>query len=115
MRGLRWPVGPFDVVCVLAAVLLLAAASPAQCGFASHADASTDNGHTGNVGRWSKAGTIAIVSGGLNPTNLKNLQNPTAMSGGRTTSSIRGDANGNDQPVPANAVPTKSRDLAIAM
>jgi hypothetical protein len=111
--GLRWPVGPFEVVCVLAAVLL-AAASPAKCGFAGHAGASTNNRHTGNVGRWSEAGTMTIVSGVLNRANLKNLQNPAAMSGGRTTS-IRGDANGNDQPVPVSAAPTKSRDLAIAM
>jgi hypothetical protein len=110
--GLRWPVGPFEVVCVLAAVLL-AAASPAKCGFAGHAGASTDNRHTG-VGRWSEAGTMAIVSGGLNRANLKNLQDPAAMSGGRTTS-IRDDANGNDQPVRVSAAPTKSRDLAIAM
>jgi len=96
------------------ATVLLAAASPAQCGFAGDAGASTNNRHTGDVGRWSEAGTMAIVSGLLNPANLKNLQNSAAMSDGRTTS-VRGDANGNDQPVPVGAAPTKSRDLAIAM
>jgi hypothetical protein len=80
--GLRWPVGPFQVICVLAAVLL-AAASPVQCGFAGHAGTSTDNRLTSNVGGWSKAGTMAIVSGGLNAANLKNQQNPSAMLDGR--------------------------------
>jgi len=68
---LRWPVGPFQVICVLAAVLLAAAFS-LQSGFAGHASISTDNRHSSNVNGWSKAGKMAIVSGGLNSINLKN-------------------------------------------
>ena len=69
--GLRWPHGPFQVICVSAAVLL-AAASSLQSGFAGHASISTDNRHSSNVNGWSKAGMMAIASGGLNSTNLKN-------------------------------------------
>jgi hypothetical protein len=106
--GLR-RVGPVRVICVLAAVL--AAVSPAQCGFAGHAGTSADNRHTSNVGGWSKAGTIAIVSGGP---NAANLQNPSAMLGGRKVS-IRGDANGDDQLIPVSAAPTKIRGFSSAM
>ena len=44
----------------------------------------------------------AIVSGGLNSTDLKNPQNLSAMLDGRKVP-IRGDQNGDDQPIPVSA------------
>ena len=103
-------VGPFQVICVLAAVLLAAAFSR-QSGFARRAGISTDNHHSSNVSGWSKAGMTAIVSGGLNSTDLKNPQNLSAMLGGRKVP-IRGDQNGDDQPIPVSAAPMKSGRLS---
>ena len=111
-RGLRRPVGPFQLICVLA--VLLAAALSLQGGFAGHADTSTDSRHTSNVSGSSKAGTMAIVSGGLNPTNLKNPQNLSAVLGRREVS-ISGGENVDGQPIPIGAAPTKSGRLSIGM
>lgn len=58
--GLRWLYRPFQVLCVLVAVLLAAAFS-LQSGFA---------GHSGGLGERLNANTIAIVSGNPNATYL---------------------------------------------
>ena len=112
-RGLRWPVGPFQLICVLAAVLLAAAFS-LQGGFVGHAGTSTDNRHTSNVSGSSKAGTVAIVSGGLCPTRLKKPQNLSAVLGRRDVST-RGEGNADCQPIPLSAAATKSGRLSIGL
>jgi uncharacterized protein len=69
--GLRWPNRPFQVLCVLVAVLLTAAFSP-QFSFAQHAGARPipDKPHLGSLGERLNDNTIAIVSGNPNATYL---------------------------------------------
>lgn len=69
--GLRWPYRPFQVVCVLAAVLLAAAFS-SQPGFAEHVGIRPipDKAHLGSLGERLNENTIAIASGGPGTTDL---------------------------------------------
>ncbi len=68
---MRWPHGPFQVSCVLVAVLLTAAFS-LQVGFAGHAGARPvpDKPNLGTLGERLNANTIAIVAGNPNATYL---------------------------------------------
>jgi uncharacterized protein len=69
--GLRWPQRPFQVPCVLAAVLLTAAFS-SQSSFGDPAGGRPipDKPHLGSLGARLNANTIAIVSGNPNATYL---------------------------------------------
>ena len=69
--GLRWPVRPFQVLCVLVAVVLTAAFS-SQHGFAGHNGGAPipDKPNLGSLGEQLNANTIAIVSGNPNATYL---------------------------------------------
>jgi uncharacterized protein len=69
--GLRWPHRPFQVMCVLAAVLLTAGFSQ-QSGFAGHPGARPipDKPNLGTLGERLNGNTIAIVSGNPNATYL---------------------------------------------
>jgi TRAP transporter TAXI family solute receptor len=69
--GLRWPHGPYQVLCVLVAVLL-SAAFTLQFGFAERAGAKPipDKPNLGSLGERLNANTIAIVSGNPNATYL---------------------------------------------
>jgi hypothetical protein len=76
--GLRWPFRPFQVVCVLVAVLLTAAFS-SQRGLTDRVGASTNNCPTNNwrctsFGERSNASTITVVPGNPNLTYLKILK-----------------------------------------
>jgi hypothetical protein len=71
--GLRWPLGPFQVVCVLVAVLLTAAFS-LQCGSTSRTGTSTDKTDQcdfDNLGAHPDAGAIAVLPGFLNSIDVK--------------------------------------------
>jgi TRAP transporter TAXI family solute receptor len=70
-RGLRWPYWPFQVFCVLAAVLLTAAFS-LQYGFAGRVGMLPipDKANFGGLGERLNANTVAIVSGDPNATYL---------------------------------------------
>jgi hypothetical protein len=68
--GLRWPLGPFQVVCVLVAVLLTAAFSR-QCGSTSRTSTSSDKCDFDNLGAHPEAGAIAVLPGFLNSINVK--------------------------------------------
>jgi hypothetical protein len=72
--GLRWPFGPFQVVCVLVAVLLTAAFS-SQRGFTSRVGTSTDNCRYTSFGERSNTSAITVVPGNPNPTYLKIADN----------------------------------------
>ena len=70
--GLRWLTRPFQVVCVLVAVLLTAAFS-LRPGFAGHADGNVpipDKPNLGSLGERLNANTISIISGNPNATYL---------------------------------------------
>lgn len=70
--GLRWLLRPFQVVCVLVAVLLTAAFS-LRPGFAGHADGNApipDKPNLGSRGERLNANTISIISGNPNATYL---------------------------------------------
>ncbi len=70
--GLRWPQWPFQVLCVLAVVVLTAAFS-LQSSFARHGGGGEpipDKPNLGSVGERLNANTIAIVSGNPNATYL---------------------------------------------
>jgi len=68
--GLRWPLGPFQVVCVLVAVLLTAAFS-LQSGSTSRTGTSTDKYDFDNLGAHPSVGTIAFVPSNWNSIALK--------------------------------------------
>jgi uncharacterized protein len=69
--GLRWPQRPFQVICVLAAVVLTAAFS-SQTSFAGHNGGAPipDKPNLGSLGERLNANTIAIISGNPNATYL---------------------------------------------
>ena len=72
--GLRWPYRPFQVICVLVAVLVAAAFS-LQAGYAAYAAHPgarplPDKPNLGTLGERLNANTIAIVSGNPNATYL---------------------------------------------
>jgi len=70
--GLRWLARPFQVVCVLVAVLLTAAFS-LRPGFAGHAGNNApipDKPNLGSLGERLNANTISIISGNPNATYL---------------------------------------------
>jgi hypothetical protein len=71
--GLRWPFGPFQVICVLVAVLLTAAFS-SQRGFTGRVGTSTNNCRCTILGERSNASTITVVPGNQNSTHLKILK-----------------------------------------
>jgi TRAP-type uncharacterized transport system substrate-binding protein len=72
--GLRWPYRPFQVICVLVAVLLAAAFSlqAVYAAYAAHPGARPipDKPNLGTLGERLNANTIAIVSGNPNATYL---------------------------------------------
>src|SRR5579862_4374404 len=72
--GLRWPHRPFQVICVLVAVLLAAAFSlqSVYAAYAAHPGARPipDKPNLGTLGERLNANTIAIVSGNPNATYL---------------------------------------------
>ena len=69
--GLRWPQRPFQVICVLAAVVLTAAFS-SQTSLAGHNGGTPipDKPNLGTLGEQLNANTIAIISGNPNATYL---------------------------------------------
>jgi len=69
--GVRWPIRPFQVLCVLVAVVLTAAFT-LRSGYAEHAGARPvpDKPGLGSAGERLNANTVAIVSGNPNATYL---------------------------------------------
>src|SRR5580692_8016762 len=69
--GSRLPRRPFQVICIVVAVLLTAAFS-LQYGYAGHASAQSvpDKANLGSLGERLNANTITIVSGNPNATYL---------------------------------------------
>jgi hypothetical protein len=68
--GLRWPFGPFQVSCVLVAVLLTAAFS-SQRGFTGRVGTPTQDSCCTILGERSNASTTTVVPGNPNSTDLK--------------------------------------------
>lgn len=68
--GLRWPVRPFQVVCVLVAVVLTAAFPPHSSLAGSGRQPIPDKPALGSLGERLNGNTIAIISGNPNATYL---------------------------------------------